>query len=77
MQPEQHIKLVEEKQKESEKRQYEDADGNPISRKRMKKLRRIARRPEKPDGVTYCHKNLNLCSATDCVNPLVKVVVVV
>lgn len=72
MQPEQHIKLVEEKRKEPEKRQYEDADGNPISRKRMKKLRRIARRPEKPEGANGGQKRLNLCSASNCVNPLVK-----
>lgn len=77
MQPNEHIKLVEEKQKEfelnkSEKRQYEDADGKPISRKRMKKLRRISRRPEKPEGVTHS-KNLCFCSASNCENPLVNV----
>lgn len=73
MQPDEHIKVVEEKQKLSpDKRQYEDADGNLISRKRMKKLRRINRRPEKPEGVVNCTKSMNLCSASDCVNPLVE-----
>lgn len=78
IQPEEHIKLVEDKQKlfdvnKTEKRQYEDAEGNRISRKRMKKLRRINRRPEKPESVSRCPKSLNLCSATACVNPLVSV----
>lgn len=71
IEPQEHIKLVEEKRKEPDKRQYEDSDGNPISRKRMKKLRRIARRPEKPEGVVCGPKGLNLCSAENCVNPLV------
>lgn len=73
MQPEEHLKkMVENKSDERkvEKRHYEDVDGNPISRKKMKKLRRIGRRPEKPEGVV-CSKSLSLCSATDCDNPLV------
>lgn len=60
---------IEQKLKICEKRQYEDADGNPISRKKMKKLRRIARRPEKPEGVMALKKN-HLCS--NCVNPMVR-----
>ncbi|XP_017773306.1 PREDICTED: tRNA-dihydrouridine(16/17) synthase [NAD(P)(+)]-like [Nicrophorus vespilloides] len=76
MPPEEHLKLVECKQKESEeinkqnehpnKRKYKDSEGNPISRKMMKKLRRLGRRPEKMDSV--CKKTMEKC--TNCVNPL-------
>lgn len=48
------------------KRHYEDAEGNKISRKKMKKLRRINRRPEKQEQFK---RNTEKCSA--CVNPLV------
>ncbi|KAK9891964.1 hypothetical protein WA026_017447 [Henosepilachna vigintioctopunctata] len=47
------------------KREFQDADGNPISRKKMKKLRRINRRPEKQ---FTCEKPIYKCS--NCVNPL-------
>nr|CAH7739107.1 unnamed protein product [Callosobruchus chinensis] len=70
--PENYVKKVEERRKDSEekmgsenKRQYEDADGNPISRKKMKKLRRISRRPEKP---THIAGERPICKK--CVNPL-------
>lgn len=54
--------------KNENKRQYEDADGNPISRKKMKKLRRIGRRPEKSEAL-QTHRSLEKCNL--CVNPLV------
>ncbi|KAL3274948.1 hypothetical protein HHI36_019724 [Cryptolaemus montrouzieri] len=47
------------------KREFQDADGNPLSRKKMKKLRRINRRPLKQ---TTCERPLYTC--TNCVNPL-------
>ncbi|KAF5304014.1 hypothetical protein FQA39_LY01799 [Lamprigera yunnana] len=66
--PEEHIKKTTEAESCVEnKRQYEDSDGNPISRKRMKKLRRIARRPEKSESV-QTHRSLEKCQL--CVNPL-------
>lgn len=71
--PEGHIKKVEDKVKEAEKRLsegtkrfYEDAEGNPISRKKMKKIRRISRRPEKPENCSP--KSIEKCSL--CENPL-------
>ncbi|KAG5885453.1 hypothetical protein JTB14_037034 [Gonioctena quinquepunctata] len=72
--PENHIKKVEENRKKEpneisnseNKRNYEDAEGNPISRKKMKKLRRINRRPEKPPNLP--EKNFDKCS--ECLNPL-------
>lgn len=48
------------------KRQFSDSEGNPISRKKMKKLRRINRRPAKQ---TTAKGSLDQCSG--CVNPLV------
>lgn len=72
--PENHVKKVELKQAEAiqqadgAKRCYEDAEGNTISRKRMKKLRRIMRRPEKlADSCQERPKEK--CSL--CENPLV------
>ena len=49
------------------KRDYKDEDGNEISRKRLKKLRRIARRPNKP--AEPVRRGNNLCE--NCPNPLV------
>lgn len=53
--PEEHIQKVSEKIKISEdpntiKRIYLDDEGKEISRKRMKRLRRVKRRPDKPEG---------------------------
>ncbi|XP_050295433.1 tRNA-dihydrouridine(16/17) synthase [NAD(P)(+)]-like [Anthonomus grandis grandis] len=71
--PENHVKKVEDKKKEAEerlldgaKRQYEDSEGNVISRKKMKKLRRINRRPEKPENCS--ERPMEKCS--NCENPL-------
>ncbi|KAF7282484.1 hypothetical protein GWI33_002629 [Rhynchophorus ferrugineus] len=71
--PENHVKKIEDKVKEAEKRlnegtkrNYEDNEGNPISRKQMKKLRRINRRPEKPENSHI--RSLEKCS--NCENPL-------
>jgi len=71
--PENHVKRVEVKREEAEKnlidgnkRLYEDSEGNPISRKRMKKLRRILRRPEKPENCP--ERPMEKCSI--CKNPL-------
>lgn len=52
---------------EGNKRQYEDAEGNVISRKKMKKLRRIMRRPEKPEN--FPERPMEKCLL--CENPLV------
>ncbi|XP_044269144.1 tRNA-dihydrouridine(16/17) synthase [NAD(P)(+)]-like [Tribolium madens] len=66
--PEEHLKKVEENSNKQEtKRQYEDSEGNQISRKKMKKLRRISRRPHKPDSVPL---ERNLVKCANCVNPL-------
>lgn len=54
--PEEHKKKLERQEAlaadpNSVKRQFFDSDGNEISRKRMKKMRRVNRRPEaKPEG---------------------------
>ncbi|XP_028129523.2 tRNA-dihydrouridine(16/17) synthase [NAD(P)(+)]-like isoform X2 [Diabrotica virgifera virgifera] len=66
--PENHIKKVEEKKMEEpeNKRQYEDSEGRTISRKKMKRLRRISRRPEKPENLA--DRPSEKCSV--CVNPL-------
>nr|XP_033331960.1 uncharacterized protein LOC117223657 [Megalopta genalis] len=48
------------------KRKFTDEDGNEVSRKRLKKLRRIARRPNRPTVVVK--RGSNLCG--DCPNPV-------
>lgn len=49
------------------KREYKDEDGNEISRKRSKKLKRIARRPNRATSVLK--RSSDRCHA--CPNPLV------
>ncbi|KAI4470216.1 trna-dihydrouridine synthase [Holotrichia oblita] len=72
--PDEHLKKIEDHQDKSNddlnkiKRQYEDSEGNQISRKRMKKLRRISRRPPKPENCVA--RSLDIC--LNCVNPLVR-----
>ncbi|XP_014210638.2 tRNA-dihydrouridine(16/17) synthase [NAD(P)(+)]-like [Copidosoma floridanum] len=68
--PEEHVNKVEARRNETEttavKREYKDNEGREISRKHMKKLRRIARRPNRA-GV-HTKRGSNLC--IDCPNPL-------
>uniref|UniRef100_A0A1A9VLN0 tRNA-dihydrouridine(16/17) synthase [NAD(P)(+)]-like n=1 Tax=Glossina austeni TaxID=7395 RepID=A0A1A9VLN0_GLOAU len=70
--PEIHKQIVSEKARLAEdpsrdKRQYYDNEGKEISRKRMKKLRRRFRRPDKPEGKHDRHlENCRHC----CCNPL-------
>ncbi|RZB40920.1 tRNA-dihydrouridine(16/17) synthase [NAD(P)(+)]-like [Asbolus verrucosus] len=67
--PEEHLKRVEEKSQNQEiKRRFEDNEGNQISRKKMKRLRRISRRPPKPESVPVERASLIKCAK--CVNPL-------
>lgn len=70
--PEEHKKIIEEKVRKAEdpntiKRQYFDNEGNEISRKKMKKLRRKNRRPAKPEGIP--ERRIEAC--VQCGNPLV------
>ncbi|XP_037906286.1 tRNA-dihydrouridine(16/17) synthase [NAD(P)(+)]-like [Hermetia illucens] len=69
--PEEHKKIIEEKVRKAEdpntiKRQYFDNEGNEISRKKMKKLRRKNRRPAKPEGIP--ERRIEAC--VQCGNPL-------
>ncbi|XP_063972154.1 tRNA-dihydrouridine(16/17) synthase [NAD(P)(+)]-like isoform X1 [Diachasmimorpha longicaudata] len=67
--PEVHMNKVEARRKELEsigvKRDYLDDEGNIVSRKKMKKLRRMARKPHRGPTV---RKGSNLC--TSCPNPV-------
>lgn len=54
-------------QNETVKRKFKDEEGNEISRKRLKKLKRIARRPNRPTIVVK--RGSDLCC--DCPNPVV------
>ncbi|KAJ3641872.1 hypothetical protein Zmor_028342 [Zophobas morio] len=66
--PEEHLKKMEENSnKQESKRHYEDSEGNQISRKRMKKLRRIGRRPQKLESL---QSERSLLKCAKCVNPL-------
>lgn len=67
--PEVHIKTIEEKVKiaeDREKRKYFDDEGNEISRKKMKRLKKKSRRPLKPEGAH--ERNIESCPV--CTNPL-------
>ncbi|XP_029055437.1 tRNA-dihydrouridine(16/17) synthase [NAD(P)(+)]-like isoform X6 [Osmia bicornis bicornis] len=57
---------LETQREETIKRKFKDDDGNEISRKRLKKLRRIARRPNRPTVVIK--RGSELCH--DCPNPV-------
>ncbi|XP_017465020.1 PREDICTED: tRNA-dihydrouridine(16/17) synthase [NAD(P)(+)]-like isoform X3 [Rhagoletis zephyria] len=69
--PETHKQIIAEKMRLAEdpnrpKRQFFDIEGNEISRKRMKKLRRRMRRPNIPEGKHV--RSLECCS--QCANPV-------
>lgn len=57
---------LEAQREETVKRKFKDDEGNEISRKRLKKLRRIARRPNRPTVVVK--RGSELCR--DCPNPV-------
>ncbi|XP_012234613.1 tRNA-dihydrouridine(16/17) synthase [NAD(P)(+)]-like isoform X3 [Linepithema humile] len=61
--PQEHVQKLQEGV--SRKREYKDEDGNEISRKRSKKLKRIARRPNR---TSISKRSSNRCQ--DCPNPL-------
>lgn len=68
--PEEYAQKLETKKieagNEEVKRKFTDEDGHQIPRKRFKKLRRIARRPNKP--ATTVKRSTDLCP--DCPNPV-------
>ncbi|XP_043586538.1 tRNA-dihydrouridine(16/17) synthase [NAD(P)(+)]-like isoform X5 [Bombus pyrosoma] len=68
--PEENIQKLEieriETQNETVKRKFRDEEGNEISRKRLKKLKRIARRPNRPAIIVK--RGSDLCC--DCPNPV-------
>ncbi|XP_026757697.2 tRNA-dihydrouridine(16/17) synthase [NAD(P)(+)]-like isoform X2 [Galleria mellonella] len=72
MSPEEHTKKMERHNKEQDenihKRIHEDSDGNAISRKKMKKLRRIMRRPIKSENQPG--RSGEICINEMCPNPL-------
>ncbi|KAH8413351.1 hypothetical protein KR009_010184 [Drosophila setifemur] len=72
--PESHRQKIAEKEREAEdpnraKRQYFDKDGNEISRKRMKKLRRRQRRPNQTETQIQLRRERRLEYCTECANP--------
>ncbi|XP_053623585.1 tRNA-dihydrouridine(16/17) synthase [NAD(P)(+)]-like isoform X2 [Plodia interpunctella] len=69
--PEEHTKKMDmhnKNQDDSHKRLLGDSDGHVISRKKMKKMRRILRRPPKPDNQNG--RSGDICVHDDCPNPL-------
>lgn len=52
------------------KRNYEDSEGNVISRKKMKKMLRTSRKPAKPDA-KQTPRNGAICENYTCPNPMV------
>lgn len=77
MEPEEHIKLVAEKQRiaedpERSKQKYFDDEGHEITRKKMKKLRRASRRPNARGMRRKAERKLPLCkNSEECANPMV------
>lgn len=75
MSPEEHTQKMEKIFHSNEdsiddiKRKFEDADGNYISRKKMKKLRRYQRRPVKSD-MQGTGRIGDICVNEECPNPL-------
>ncbi|KAH8352402.1 hypothetical protein KR084_003946 [Drosophila pseudotakahashii] len=72
--PESHRQKIAEKVREAEdpnraKRQYFDNAGNEISRKRMKKLRRRQRRPNKTEAQIQNRHERRLEYCSECANP--------
>ncbi|XP_020800768.1 tRNA-dihydrouridine(16/17) synthase [NAD(P)(+)]-like [Drosophila serrata] len=72
--PESHRQKIAEKERAAEdpnrtKRQFFDKDGNEISRKRMKKLRRRQRRPNKTETQIQLRHERRLEYCTECANP--------
>ncbi|XP_063359478.1 tRNA-dihydrouridine(16/17) synthase [NAD(P)(+)]-like [Cydia amplana] len=70
MSPEEHTQKIENlcRNQDSDnqcKRNHEDTDGNTISRKKMKKLRRVTRRPGRPQP-----RSGEICMKDKCPNPL-------
>lgn len=64
--PEEHKQLIEEKARLAEtreKKQYFDKDGNTISRKHMKKLKRLERRAK-----VRSERNAEICGEEKCAN---------
>lgn len=52
------------------KRNYEDSDGNSVSRKKMKKMLRMSRKPVK-SHIHQSPRNGEMCGRDTCLNPLV------
>lgn len=57
------------------KRTFEDNDGNKISRKKMKKMRRVMRRPVKPEEALKNSRSGDICVNDTCPNPLVSIAI--
>ncbi|CAH2086423.1 unnamed protein product [Euphydryas editha] len=74
--PEEHTEKMERLSREHQnnnnivKRTNNDSKDNTISRKKMKKLRRISRRPTKPELDTQNRRNGEICVNETCPNPL-------
>lgn len=51
---------------------HEDANGNAMSRKKMKKMQRIMRRPNWSDKQEHTGRSGELCVNYTCRNPLVR-----
>ncbi|EDW80232.1 uncharacterized protein Dwil_GK21069 [Drosophila willistoni] len=72
--PESHRQKIAEKERDAidpnrTKRQYFDKEGNEISRKRMKKLRRRQRRPSKTEAQIQLRHERRLAYCNECSNP--------
>ncbi|XP_032514007.2 tRNA-dihydrouridine(16/17) synthase [NAD(P)(+)]-like isoform X1 [Danaus plexippus] len=75
MSPDEHTKKMErivnsQDNNNDSKRTFEDNDGNKISRKKMKKMRRVMRRPVKPEEALKNSRSGDICVNDTCPNPL-------
>lgn len=75
MEPEKHIEYIAEKQRqaaEREKVEYFDDDGQKISKKVMKRLKRASRKPNSNGLRQKTGRSFEICSAIKCANPTVR-----
>lgn len=75
MEPEKHIEYIADKQRqaaEREKMQYFDDDGQKISKKTLKRLRRASRKPNSNGLRQKQTRSFELCCALKCANPTVR-----
>ena len=82
MEPDEHKRVIAEKDRiakdpQTDRQKFYDDEGNQISRKLAKKLKRLQRKPSYEVGVLKRERSFELCSHEACVNPVVSVIEII